>query len=128
MSVQRQGANGYVNFGTAVHLLEQTLEGPLAPEVHGRLEAVLDYLKTDLLRVGDAAHMLGVSENTVKNWARQERFPSAFQTEGGHWRFKASEVLALRDASERARSLNATGRRPAQEKFAGDPFEDVPVF
>lgn len=97
-------------------------------DVYAAVALALDYLRADRVRVGEAATMLGVTENTVKNWARQGRFPSASRTEGGHWRFSVAEVLALRDASRIARSRNDAGLRVPQQVTLGDPFEDVPVF
>ncbi len=82
------------------------------------LEDVLDYLSPETpdslvervramhhrvadtwISTGQAARLLGVSSrNTVKNWLQGGCFPSAYQTAGGHWRFRREEVLAVRQA------------------------------
>jgi predicted DNA-binding transcriptional regulator AlpA len=98
----------------------------LAPEIADLLADVVSYLDHHI-STGDAARMLGISANTVKSWARLGRFPGSFQTEGGHWRFVASEVLAIRDASVRARSANASGATPVLVEVDGDPYEGVPI-
>ena len=50
---------------------------------------------------GQAAALLGVSSrNTVKNWLEGGSFPSARKTDGGHWRFLRSEVIAVRQAMD----------------------------
>ena len=64
-----------------------------------RLDAMHKRLKKQWVTSGEAAALLGVSSrNTVKNWLEGGYFPSSRKTEGGHWRFLRSEVLAVRQA------------------------------
>lgn len=118
---------GHLTHRGAVCLLQETLEVPgISPEVASRVTQVINFLQRDVLRVGDAAALLGVTENTVKNWIALGTFPGAFRTEGGHWRIPAEEVLALRDASHQVRARNRSGSVIAMDQVAGDPFADAP--
>lgn len=119
---------GHLTYRGAVSLLRETLEIPdISPEVASRVTQVIDFLQRDVLRVGDAAALLGVTENTIKNWIALGTFPGAFRTEGGHWRLPSEEVHALRDASLQARTRNREARVVAMSQVAGDPFADAPT-
>lgn len=108
-------------------LLEQTLMDPrVPPDSSARVAQVLDFLRADRIRVGDAATLLGVSENTVKNWVRLGRFPGAYRTEGGHWRLVLDEVLALRDSGRLAVARNRAGAPVVVAQVEGDPFAGLP--
>ncbi|AOD20236.1 hypothetical protein IM25_00115 [Rhodococcus sp. p52] len=48
----------------------------------------------DLIPVGEAAKLLGVSVDTVKRWEKAGRI-SSVRTPTGHRRFDRDEVLAL---------------------------------
>lgn len=62
------------------------------------------------LTSGQAAAVLGVaSPNTVKNWLESGRFPGAYQTAGGHWRFPADEVEAAKARMEALAERNRRG-------------------
>ena len=118
---------GHLTYRGAVSLLQETLEVQgISPDVASRVTRVISFLQRDVLRVGDAAALLGVTENTVKNWIALGTFPGAFRTEGGHWRIPAEEVLALRDASHQVRARNRSGSVVAMDQVAGDPFADAP--
>ena len=52
------------------------------------------------LTTGQVAAIFGVTTTTVKRWAESDRLPS-FRTPGGHWRFRAEDVAALKAATER---------------------------
>lgn len=56
-----------------------------------------------------AAALLGVSPNTVKNWFNGGHFPGASRTPGGHWRFRRSEVLAVKQRMDMLRDKNQRG-------------------
>jgi excisionase family DNA binding protein len=57
--------------------------------------------RPELLTPAEAAHMLGVTPNTVTRWSRAGKV-SAIQTMGGHRRFRRSEVeRVLREANLR---------------------------
>lgn len=117
----------HLTYREAVSLLRETLEVPgISAEVASRVTRVISFLQRDVLRVGDAASVLGVTENTVKNWIALGTFPGAFRTEGGHWRIPAEEVLALRDASHQVRARNRNGSVIAMDQVDGDPFTDAP--
>ncbi len=61
----------------------------------------------DTLTSKQAAELLGVSSaNTVKNWLKGGHFPGAFRTQGGHWRFLRSDVLAVRERMTELRERN----------------------
>lgn len=42
----------------------------------------------------DAAHLLGVHEDTLKRWAREGKV-GAFRTPGGWWRFRRADLDRL---------------------------------
>lgn len=74
------------------------------------------------LTTGQAAEMLGVSSpNTVKNWLEAGRFPGAYQTPGGHWRFPVEEVEAVR-----ARMEELAERNRNRELMPPDLDDDEP--
>ncbi len=87
-----------------------------------RLEKALRAQETGTSK--QAADLLGVSSpNTVKNWLGGGHFPGAFRTEGGHWRFLRSEVLAV---SERMNELRDKNRRRDIAPRDADGDEDAP--
>jgi excisionase family DNA binding protein len=49
----------------------------------------------ELLRVTDAARLLGVEPKTLKQWVRDGKVRGG-RTPGGHWRIPAAEVERLR--------------------------------
>jgi excisionase family DNA binding protein len=50
------------------------------------------------LTLGQAAHVLGVTRETLARWARESHVP-ALKTPGGRWRFVAEDlILVLRRA------------------------------
>lgn len=116
-----------MTYRSAMALLRQTVEDPsLDPAATQRVARVLAFLQTDVIRVGEVAALLGVTENTVKNWIGIGRFPGSYRTNGGHWRVPISTVLEMRDASLSAQVHNRTGSLPILEEFAGDPFDGFP--
>lgn len=68
------------------------------------------YRPKEVLTSGEAAARLGVSSaNTVKNWLEAGRFPGAYQTPGGHWRFLREDVEAVLTRMEATREENRRG-------------------
>ena len=55
---------------------------------------------TTLLAPGEAAKVIGIGSRTLAQWADAGRL-SVVRTPGGHRRYKAAEVEALRDAGAR---------------------------
>lgn len=51
------------------------------------------------LTTGDVATIFGVTLTTVKRWAEDGRLAS-FRTVGGHYRFRAGDVAALKASTE----------------------------
>jgi excisionase family DNA binding protein len=54
---------------------------------------------TPPLTTGDVAAIFAVTTTTVKRWADSGLLPH-FKTPGGHYRFNAEDVRALKDSSE----------------------------
>jgi len=54
----------------------------------------------DLLSVGDAARLLGVSKSTVRRWEKLKKIRSV-RTPGGHRRFSTSELKSFYEDIER---------------------------
>jgi excisionase family DNA binding protein len=54
----------------------------------------------DLLSVGDAARLLGVSKSTVRRWEKLQKIKSV-RTPGGHRRFSASELKSFYEDTKR---------------------------
>jgi excisionase family DNA binding protein len=54
----------------------------------------------DLLSVGDAARLLGVSKSTIRRWEKLKKIRSV-RTPGGHRRFSASELRSFYEDTER---------------------------
>jgi excisionase family DNA binding protein len=77
----------------------------------------------DVLTSSEAADLLGVSSrNTVKNWLKDGKFPGAFQTDGGHWRFPREEVEKTRARMEELYDKNERGDvEPPEVKNPQDP-------
>ena len=50
---------------------------------------------TDLLRLADAATLLGVGDTTLKRWTEENRIPCE-RTLGGHRRFRRADVVRLK--------------------------------
>ena len=114
-----------LTYDSAMALLEESVHDDATPShVRSRLVLVRDFLGSEVISVGAAAKILGISPNTVKNWIALGRFPSSYQTDGSHWRLSSAEVLAFRDASARARAANAAGEPVRQTHFEGDPYDD----
>jgi excisionase family DNA binding protein len=53
---------------------------------------------TGPLTTGQVAAIFGVTTTTVKRWADSGRLP-CFKTPGGHYRFKAADVEALKQST-----------------------------
>lgn len=76
------------------------------------------------LTSGQAAAALGLSSpNTVKNWLEDGQFPGAYKTAGGHWRFPAEEVEAVK---ARMDALGERNRRADLAPPDVDGDEDGP--
>jgi hypothetical protein len=56
----------------------------------------------ELLSSGQAARLIGASQQSISKWAAAGVFHSAFRTPGGHgeWRIPRSAVLALRQRGQ----------------------------
>jgi hypothetical protein len=73
-------------------------------------ERLVPFGRRKALTSGQAAKALGLSSaNTVKNWLAGGHFPGAYQTAGGHWRFPAHEVEAVRAGMEELARRNREG-------------------
>lgn len=73
----------------------------------------LYWVKEPSLTSKQAAGILGVSSpNTIKNWLCSGKFPGAYQTNGGHWRFPESSVHEMKsqldDTLERSKRGDLT--------------------
>lgn len=53
------------------------------------------------ISIGTLAELTGLSVATLRVWERRHRFPSPVRLEGGHRRYKASDVAAVRDVMRR---------------------------
>lgn len=85
--------------------VREYLREDVPADLKRRLNAMHKRMKKQWVTSGEAAKLLGVSSrNTVKNWLEGGYFPSSKKTEGGHWRFLRSEVLAVRQAMEAVKS------------------------
>ena len=67
-----------------------------------RLKEAADRLAADpLVGTVEAARLLGVSSpNTIKNWLNKKGFVRARRTPGGQWRFRLSDILAVKSKME----------------------------
>lgn len=54
----------------------------------------------DLLQIGDAAKMKGVSIDTLRRWEKADKI-KAVRTEGGHRRYRVSDLLKIDNPSHR---------------------------
>lgn len=89
---------------------------------------------SDLISIREAAHRLGVSADTLRQWERDKRL-TAERTEGGHRRYRVEDIerlLAKRSkttsvapaASEAAAEARPSAPRPTAVRFpAGLHFE-----
>lgn len=59
------------------------------------LLGVMENATQEPMTTGDVGALFGVSPQTVKRWADDGRLPF-FLTVGGHYRFNAADVEALR--------------------------------
>jgi len=59
----------------------------------------LDGSFSELLRIGQAAHLLGVNANTLRNWERQGKISSIRIGRRGDRRYRQAELLALLSSS-----------------------------
>ena len=58
-----------------------------------------------------AAIILGITSTaTIENWLHGGYFPGASRTKEGHWRFRLSEVLAVKEALAEVARKNALKR------------------
>lgn len=75
-------------------------------------------MRTDVYRVGQAAELLGVSDDTLRRWADSGRLPTSTSTDGHGVR-----VVAGRDLAALALELGGQGPdregRSARNTFAG---------
>jgi len=53
----------------------------------------------DLMGISEAARVLGISSDTLREWSNQGRL-TTYRTQGGHRRFRAGDLIALRDAGK----------------------------
>ena len=60
----------------------------------------LDNSFNELLRIGQAAHLLGVNTNTLRNWERQKKISSIRIGGRGDRRYRRAELLALLSSSD----------------------------
>jgi excisionase family DNA binding protein len=90
------------------------------------VERLVASAKAAPLTSKQAATLLGVaSANTVKNWLEGGWFPGAFQTPGGHWRFPAEDVEAVRLRLEDLRDRNS--RRDLTPAECDDDTAGLPL-
>ncbi len=54
---------------------------------------------SELLRIGQAAHLLGVNTNTLRGWERQKKISSIRIGSRGDRRYRRAELLALLSSS-----------------------------
>lgn len=54
---------------------------------------------TEPMTTGEVAAVFGVTKTTVKRWAESGRI-SHFKTAGGHYRFRRTDVDALKASTE----------------------------
>jgi excisionase family DNA binding protein len=66
--------------------------------------------KRGLLSIGEACHMLGVSEVTLRQWTDEGKV-KAFVTPGGHRRYPEAELRHLLGLHRRTRGLRELGDR-----------------
>lgn len=74
-------------------------------------------------RVGEVAHKLGLSDQTIRRHCENGRYPGAFKTEGGHWRIPRS---LFRTTDEQDRKAEEFFERIDQKNKEGG--EDVDEF
>lgn len=48
------------------------------------------------IRIGEAAELLGVSVETLRRWADSDKVPSIRYHDGGHRRFRRSDIEAMK--------------------------------
>lgn len=65
------------------------------------MTAARDTHSPDVIPIGEAARLLGVSVDTIRRWDREGRL-SSFRTVGGQRRFYRTDVESLREAGEAA--------------------------
>ena len=53
----------------------------------------------DLMGITEAARVLGITADTLRDWSRQGRI-TTYRTHGGHRRFRVGDLVALRDAGK----------------------------
>lgn len=58
--------------------------------------------KTEVYTSTEVAEIMGVSDQTIRRWCEKEKYPDAYQTEGGHWRIpKKYFRMTLEKAQQR---------------------------
>ncbi|WP_246943517.1 MerR family transcriptional regulator [Bacillus pinisoli] len=72
----------------------------------------------------EAAEMIGVSDQTIRRWCEQGKYPDAYQTQGGHWRipkqyFKitSEEAMKRRAFEQELNEFNAQQGEVDEDEF-----------
>jgi excisionase family DNA binding protein len=94
--------------------MSETRVAPPQTEQAGRESGIGDWLTLQ-----EASALLNVAPSTVRRWADAGRI-STRRTEGGHRRFEATAVHALR--SRAARTQGASTLAPSLERVASQPW------
>ncbi len=75
-----------------------------------------------MISTGEAAEILGVSKNTVKNWLTQKGIARAERTAGGHLRFPLSDILDLKNEMGAAAARRARKKLDVPRAASSDDF------
>jgi hypothetical protein len=78
------------------------------------------------VRVGEAAHIIGVTANTLRSWERRHGLTPSVVTDGGQRRYQLDLVCGLRDAVAEGYSGLSAVRR-GEELAAGSDRYHEPV-
>jgi excisionase family DNA binding protein len=76
---------------------------------------------TTWLTLHEASELLGVAPSTVRRWADAGRIPTR-RTEGGHRRFDAAAVRALRPAGPATGGAASSPLAPSPQRLAQQPW------
>jgi excisionase family DNA binding protein len=71
----------------------------------------------------EAARKLGLSDQTIRRMCEKEKFPTAYKTDGGHWRIPKTAFITTDEQDERANRILA--KIDAKNQAAGyvDEFD-----